>query len=125
MAHFARINESNIVTDVVVIDNNLESIGAEYCSALLGGTWIQTSYNTKANVHSLGQVPLRKNYAGIGYIYSYELDAFIEPCPWPSWQLNQELGQYECPVPVPETDPGQGMIWAWDEVQLSWVSVPL
>ena len=79
MAHFARIDENNIVTQVVVLDNEHEHRGHEFLAEDLGlgGTWIQTSYNTVGGVHLLGGIPVRKNYAGIGYTYDAERDAFI------------------------------------------------
>ena len=83
MAHFARIDSNNVVTQVVVVDNSQEHRGQELLTEELGldGTWIQTSYNTFAGVHQLGGEPLRKNYAGIGYTYDSERDAFIPPKP--------------------------------------------
>ena len=91
MAHFAEIDENNIVTRVLVVDDANENDGqtflAETCN--LGGTWIKTSYNTQGGVHSNGGTPLRKNYAGIGYTYDSERDAFISPKPFASWVLDE------------------------------------
>lgn len=84
MAHFAKINEKNIVEQVIVADTK------EWCESVLGGEWIQTSYNTKGGVHTQGGIPFRKNYAGIGYTYDRERDAFIPPQPYPLWVLNEE-----------------------------------
>ena len=84
MAHFAQLDENNIVTRVLVIDQETINTGA------FGDpqTFIQTSYNTYGGVHILGGTPLRKNYAGIGYTYDSVRDAFIAPKPYDSWTLN-------------------------------------
>ena len=121
MAHFARIDENNIVTEVLVVDDKWEHMGQHYLAEVcgLGGTWIQTSYNTYGGVHSLGGTPLRKNFAGIGYIYDKERDAFYLPQPYPSWTLNTQTFLWEAPVPYP-TDGG---VYTWDEATQSWVPV--
>jgi len=101
MAHFAKL-ENNIVTNVIVVNNNelldngieKESKGIEFCQNLFGGTWIQTSYNGN----------IRKNYAGIGYIYDETLDAFIPPKPFDSWILNETTCQWKTPFPYPTDD---------------------
>ena len=117
MAHFAALNEDNIVTQVIVVANKdtadkdgveNEAIGAAFCANLLGGTWKQTSYN--ANI--------RKNYAGIGYKYDAELDAFIPPQPYASWTLNANA-QWEAPVAYP-TDGGR---YTWNEETTTWDAV--
>lgn len=117
MAHFAQLNEDNIVTQVIVVANQdtadengveTEAIGAAFCANLLGGTWKQTSYN--ANI--------RKNYAGIGYKYDAELDAFIPPQPYASWTLNADA-QWEAPVAYP-TDGGK---YVWNEETTTWDEV--
>jgi hypothetical protein len=120
MAHFAELNENNIVTRVIVVSNNellddhgieQESKGIQFCQQLLGGNWKQTSYNST----------FRKHYAGIGYTYDQVLDAFISPKPYPSWLLNTETCDWESPVPYP-TDGGQ---YTWDEASLSWILLTL
>ena len=92
MAHFARIDENNVVTQVVAVDNLEESRGQELLAddLGLGGVWVQTSYNTFAGVHRLGGEPFRKNYAGIGYTYDHERDAFIPPKPSADAVLDEE-----------------------------------
>ena len=92
MAHFAQIDENNIVIQVVVVDDSQQHRGQEFLAEdlRLGGTWIQTSYNTFAGVHQLGGEPLRKNYAGIGYTYDPERDAFIPPKPTEDAILDEE-----------------------------------
>ena len=118
MAHFAKI-ENGVVTQVIVVDNKdtadasgveKEYIGAAFLERLLGGTWKQTSYNGN----------FRKNYAGIGYTYNADIDAFVPPQPYPSWVLNNDTAQWEAPVPMPE----DGM-YSWDEATGSWVAVEM
>jgi hypothetical protein len=117
MAHYARIDENNIVTQVIVIDNKdtadangveKEYIGAAFCERLFGGTWKQTSYNAT----------IRKNYAGIGYTYNADIDAFVPPKPYPSWILDVNA-KWQPPVAMP-TD---GKMYSWDEVAQTWVEV--
>jgi hypothetical protein len=119
MAHFAQINENNIVVQVTPgPDNWLTSPDK------LPGTWIQTSYNTKGGVHygEDGQpddgVALRKNYAGVGYTYDSDRDAFIPPKAFNSWVLNEETCNWEPPVPLPEDDDEKD--YQWNESTQSW-----
>lgn len=118
MAHFAQLNDENLVTQVIVVANQdtadqdgveNEAIGIEFCNNLLGGRWVQTSYN--ANI--------RKNYAGVGYKYDATLDAFIPPQPFESWTLNEETAQWEAPTPYPD----DGKRYSWDEATTSWVEI--
>jgi len=114
MAHFAQI-ENGVVTQVIVVANEeLIFNGAEneikgiiFCQSLFGGDWVQTSYNGR----------FRKNFAGIGYTYDSQRDAFIAPQPHPSWVLNEETCQWVTPIPMP-TD---GKIYVWDEATVSWI----
>ena len=121
MASFAQLNESYLVTEVIVVNNetidNLpfpesEPVGVAFCQSLYGSTtvWKQTSYNAN----------FRKNYAGIGYTYDPVLDAFIAPQPYPSWLLNTTTCQWQAPVPYPD----DGKTYIWDEATLSWVLAP-
>ena len=128
MAHFVKINDSNIVIRGVVLDDKdtqdengdeVESVGAKYLSDGFGGTWKRTSYNTFGNVHRLGGTPFRKNYAGIGFTYDATRDAFIAPQPFPSWTLNEDTCQYEPPVAYPD----DGELYTWDEDTTNWVEV--
>lgn len=112
MAHFARI-ENNIVTQVIVADTK------EWCEANLGGEWVQTSYNTYGGVHKLGGEPLRKNYAGVGFSYDAEKDAFIPPQPYASWTLNEETCLWESPVPYPNDN----NVYVWDEEKVDWIKL--
>lgn len=119
MAHFAQI-ENNIVTKVVVINNKetaneqgveIEQIGIDFCSNLLGGTWLQTSYNGN----------IRKNYAGIGYAYDEGLDAFIAPKPYASWVLDETTAQWKAPVDYPNDGKG----YSWNEETKNWDAIPV
>ena len=124
MAHFAEII-NGVVTRVVVVSNadtasnGVEdgAIGAAFCHNLLGGEWVQTSYNTSGGVHSKGGVPLRKNYAGVGFTYDLVRDAFIEPKPFASWVIDEATCRWKAPVPSPAG------VWRWDEATLSWVAL--
>jgi len=105
MAHFAKLDENNIVTTVIVVDNDIatsESAGVTFINNLYGtsDTWKQTSYNTVANTHLLGGTPFRKNYAGIGYTYDADKDAFIPPKPFASWVLDDTTCQWKAPIDV-------------------------
>jgi hypothetical protein len=117
MAHFAKLDENNIVTQVVVVDNRdtadafgveKEHIGAAFLEKILGGTWKQTSYNAT----------FRKNYAGMGYTYRADIDAFVAPKPFPSWLLNANA-QWEAPVAMPQ----DGQMYSWNEDSTGWVVV--
>jgi hypothetical protein len=122
MAHWAEIDENNIVIRVTVGDNN-DSNGDEGYQWLidnLGGTWIKTSYNTRGGIHQNNNTPLRKNFAGIGSTYDPIRDAFISPQPFLSWVLNEDTCQWEAPTPRP-TD---GKDYFWDEATLTWVELP-
>jgi len=101
MAHFARIDETNTVTEVLVVPDDQEHRGHEFLAVDLGlgGTWLQTSYNTHRGIHSEGGTPLRKNFAGIGYTYDSVRDAFIPPQPDPSYILDPDTCQWEKPTP--------------------------
>jgi hypothetical protein len=117
MAHFAKLDENNIVLEVHVVHNNelldangqeSEAKGIAFLTTWSGGytNWKQTSYNGN----------FRKNYAGLGYIYDSNRDAFIAPKPYSSWILNESTCRWEAPVPYP-TD---GKSYVWDEPTTSW-----
>jgi hypothetical protein len=96
MAHWAEIDENNIVLRVTVGSNDDSDEGYQWLIDNLGGTWVKTSYNTTGGVHSLGGTPLRKNYAGIGYTYDSGRDAFIPPMPeGMGWVLNEDTCLWE------------------------------
>ena len=128
MAHFVKINDSNIVIRGVVLDDKdtqdengdeVESVGAKYLSDGFGGTWKRTSYNTFGNVHRLGGTPFRTNYAGIGYTYNAAKDAFISPQPYPSWPLNEDTCLWDAPTAYPD----DGKKYTWNEDTTSWDEV--
>jgi hypothetical protein len=122
MAHFAELNNNNIVLQVIVVNNSdildengneSEQVGKDFCHNLLGREWIQTSYNAT----------FRKNYAGIGYTYSEEYDGFIPPKPeeYSSWIVNPETCCWEPPIPYPSEEPPSGRPrWKWNESVLNW-----
>ena len=125
MAHFAQLDENNIVTQVIVVGNDdctdsngaeVESIGVAFCQKLLGAdtNWKQTSYNNS----------IRVRYAGIGYSYNAELDAFIAPKPFASWILNEETADWESPVgaapTLTEAEVTARSYYTWDEENGEW-----
>ena len=116
MAHFAKLDSNNVVTEVIVVSNDVlldddgieqEAIGVDFCEDLFGGTWKQTSYNGT----------IRKNFAGVGYKYLADRDAFVPPRTYPSWVFNVESCTWTPPVERPSNDGG----YDWDEDSLSWV----
>lgn len=109
MAHFAQV-ENGIVTQVIVAEQDVID------SELFGTGWVQTSYNTHGGQHPEGR-PLRKNYAGPGYTYDQQRDAFIPPKPFASWLLNENTCLWVAPTPMPV----DGKNYSWDEPSLSWV----
>lgn len=119
MAHFAQLDENNLVTQVIVVHNNelldadgneSEEKGIEFCQSLFGSTtrWVQTSYNGK----------IRKHYAAIGFTFDEARDAFVPPKPFASWVLNEELVLWEAPIPYPDDEQWH---YKWEEATLSWV----
>lgn len=115
MAHWARIDENNIVIGVSVGSNEDLDEGYQWLIDNIGGTWIKTSYNTAQGKHALGGTPLRGNYAGIGYTYHEDIDAFMPPKEYPSWIIDTENYIWKPPVPKPDSG-----LWEWDEETLSW-----
>jgi hypothetical protein len=120
MAHFAQLDENNLVTQVIVVNNetiqNLpfpdsEPVGAAFCRSLFGDTteWKQTSYNGS----------FRKHYAGIGFTFDPILDGFIAPQPFPSWVLDTATLEWAAPVPYPS----DGQMYFWDEDTKNWIVV--
>lgn len=127
MAHWAQLDNDNIVIEVLVGDNN-DPAGDEGYSWIvrhIGGTWVQASYNTHGGQHANGGTPLRFNYPGKGWLFSDAPEwaaqggAFIPPQLYPSWTLNPNTALWDAPVPMPT----EGGPWAWDEASLSWVEV--
>jgi len=120
MAHFAELDENNVVLRVIVVSNadtsdvngvEHEEIGVAFCKAHYGAStiWKQTSYNGN----------FRKHYAGIGYSYDQRLDAFIPYQPFPSWVLNEQTCLWDAPVACPD----DGKTYLWDEPTQSWIEV--
>ena len=109
MAHFAELDKDNKVLRVLVTDNKLSNEGYDWLVKNLGGTWVQTSYNST----------IRKNFAGVGFTYDSDRDAFIAPKPYGSWLLNEESCQWEAPVPYP-TD---GRNYFWQEDVIDWTPI--
>jgi hypothetical protein len=118
MSHYAQLDKNNIVTRVIVAEDDFIVSGAVGDPA----TWIQTSYNTRNGMHVLGGTPLRANFAGIGYIYHPEHDIFSPPSPFESYTLNVVTGQWESPVPHPDTK-GTNDQYAWREDSRSYVKI--
>lgn len=118
MAHFAQLDENSIVVTVIVVHNNellnedgieLEQKGINFCQSLFPNTqWKQTSYNAR----------IRKNYAGIGYIYDKIRDAFIPPQSYLSWTLNEQTCAYEAPIAKPANTTKE---YVWNEEALAWI----
>ena len=122
MAHFAKINESNIVTQVVVVndsDGDNDTDGQNFLNNLFKTThtWKKTSYNTYGNTHRLGGTPYRKNFASVGFTYDSSRDAFIEPKPYNSCTLDETTCLWEPPVAYPS----DGKSYEWDESNRQWV----
>ena len=119
MAHFAELDENNIVLRVIVVNNNelldgeqeKESKGIDFCQTILGGTWVQTSYSGS----------FRARFAGIGYTYNDYHDAFIPSKPFTSWLFNDNLLDWYPPVPHPE----DGKFYYWDETNVTWVEISI
>lgn len=106
MAHFAELDENNVVLRVLVTDNDAPNEGLDWLLETFGGTWIQTSYNRT----------IRKHFAGIGYSYDEVLDAFIPAQPYPSWILDSKSLNWKAPQPKPK----DGLSYYWNEGQLTW-----
>jgi len=116
MSHFAKLDENNMV--VAVFRGRQEDDGRETeLSAQTGERYVQTSYNTRGGIHLTGGQPLRKNYAGIGYFYDQNRDAFIPPQPFPSWTLDEQSCQWKPPIPYPI----DGLHW-WNEQTQEWIA---
>lgn len=128
MAHYAFIDENNIVTEVIVGRDEDEVVDGisdweKHYEKFRGQRCLRTSYNTLGNKHSKGGTPFRGNYAGIGYWYDQDADAFIAPRPYPSWKLDYETFLWEAPVPKPESE--DGFFWIWSEYNLEWIKLPI
>ena len=118
MAHFAQLDENNIVVQVIVGVDEPHDGEAIYAQTT-GTIWKKTSYNTVGGVHLLGGTPFRKNYAGIGFTYDAQRNAFIAPQPYPSWVLNEQTCQWDSPIQYPNDDKR----YQWDEQTTSWKEI--
>ena len=121
MAHFAKLGVGNIVERVAVVSNDIattEQAGVDFLNNLYNtrDVWKQTSYNTQGGVHMLGGTPFRKNYAGKGYFYDQERDAFIPPKPYASWTLNESTCRWDSPVAYPNDE----NFYRWNETTKQW-----
>ena len=117
MAHYAFLDANNIVTEVIVGKNEGEE-GIDWevrYAEIRGQPCKRTSYNTQGGLHPNG-TPFRKNYAGIGYTYRADIDAFVPPKPFASWLLNANA-QWEAPIAMPN----DGQMYTWDEASTNWV----
>ena len=120
MAHFAELDENNVVKQIVVVSNEelldengneIEQKGIDFCTNLFGGTWVQTSYNSN----------FRKVFAGVGYFYDKDADIFYSPPVYASWTLNKETWEYKPPTPFPTDIIDETEYYKWDETTLSWI----
>jgi hypothetical protein len=121
MAHYAFLDENNIVTEVIVGKEEGNFDWEQQYGLFRGQVCKRTSFNTVGGVHKLGGTPFRKNYAGIGYTYDSTNDAFYAPQPYPSWTLNNTTWLWEAPVAMP-TD---GKLYKWNESITNWEEVTL
>ena len=116
MAHYAFLDENNVVTEVIVGKEEGNFDWEQQYGSIRGQACKRTSYNTMGGVHSNGGTPFRKNYAGIGYTYDPVKDAFIPPQPFPSWVLDEETCLWGAPVAYPDDEKR----YDWDEPTISW-----
>jgi hypothetical protein len=116
MAHYAFLDENNVVTEVIIGKDEGNFDWEQQYGSFRGQACKRTSFNTSGGVHLKGKTPFRKNYAGIGYTYDFGRDAFIPPKPYPSWTLNESTCLWDCPVAMPtEREP-----YIWNETNQSW-----
>jgi hypothetical protein len=130
MASFAKIGLNGKVIEVLSVNNEVlhdsngveqESIGIDFLTKLTGwAIWKQTSYNTHGGVHSSGGIPLRKNHAGIGYIYDEDRDAFIPKKHFNSWILNEDTCQWIAPINLPTEELEENQYYSWNESIINW-----
>lgn len=129
MAHWSKINDDNVVTQIFITDDNDKAFHQQWLTDTYGGRWIETSFNTFAGVHTDPETHVqttdstkafRKNYGGIGYTYDDARDAFIPPKRFASWILDEETCVWVPPIAKPD----DGQTYRWDEQTVSWVVLP-
>jgi hypothetical protein len=122
MAHFAKLNDNNIVTEVIAVHNNellddnnveSESKGIDFCNSIIPGRWVQASFSNS----------FRSIFPAPGFSYDYEFDVFIPPQPYPSWKLSYTTYLWEAPTPKPEEV--EGSYWKWVESNKEWAAVAI
>lgn len=118
MAHYAKVL-GGIVQQVIVAEEDFFDTYIDSSP----GEWIQTSYNTRLGQHLTGGTPLRKNFAGVGYIYDSTRDAFYKPQPYPSWEFNEDTCDWECPVAYPSVEEDDPVVYTWNEETQTWDAV--
>jgi hypothetical protein len=131
MAHFAKLDENNIVLEVSVVNNeildasNEEASGVAFLTVWSGGhtNWKQTSYNTHCNQHKNNGTPFRGNYASVGFTYDPDFDIFIPPKKYPSWKFNYTTCQWEPPILMPEEI--NGYMLKWSEPNQEWIQIAI
>ena len=117
MAHYAFLDEHYVVTEVIVGKDESNYDWEAHYGQFRGQLCKRTSYNTRGGEHTGGGTPYRKNYAGIGYTYDPDRDAFIPPKPYASWVLNEQTCLWQAPTLMPQ----DGKMYNWDEATTSWV----
>lgn len=117
MAHYAFLDKNYLVTDVIVGKDESNYDWEAHYGQIRGQLCKRTSYNTYGGEHQTGGTPFRKNYAGVGYRYDPELDAFIPPKPYASWVLNQQTCLWQAPVSMPNDN----RQYKWDETTINWI----
>ena len=120
MAHYAFLDENNIVTEVIVGKDESNFSWEQQYSFIRGQLCKRTSYNTNAGIHKLGGTPFRKNFAGIGYTYDETRDAFIPPKPYNSWILNEDTCNWNAPVALPIEELEENEYYFWNESIINW-----
>jgi hypothetical protein len=119
MAHYAFLDENNIVTEIIAGKDEGNFDWEQQYGSFRGQACKRTSFNTIGGLHKLGGIPFRKNYAGIGYTYDFQRDAFIPPKRYDSWVLNENTCLWEAPIPAPDVN----KTYIWDEPTTSWIEV--
>lgn len=115
MAHWAELDENNVVLRVTVGSNDEPDEGYQWLIDNLGGRWIKCSYNTFNGVHTKGGTPLRWTYPSIGFLYLEDIDSFVQPSPYEGWILNKHTKEWHPPIEKPDSG-----FWIWDNELQNW-----